>query len=505
MATTNTNDLRITNAKNFIKGLWDEKDENTYLSFGRVIPWADPMNSKINDNNPPIPKNNIQDNNKARHQIISLESVSSRRAQHLIPKLIWKAGVIYDMYRHDYSYNTVSSSGAQNLYDAKFVVVNSRNEVYACLYNGTSLTNKRGTLSRREPLVLLTGEDKNPNYQPFYTQDGYQWIYLYTLSESMIIDSTDKLIPIPPRYSGTIINGPVNTILIERAGSNYSEPPGNARYYFCRITGDGKNGIARVFVSNYGTIQRIEVVNPGQNYTYANLDFRANFVYKSVADLLNNRNGLDPGGDENLVSNCIISPRNGWGADLVRQLGGTRVGLFITSTYVDDIGFSDIYDGELSFRQILVLHNIIKSKNSSRLDATFAVQVNIASGTGYRLLEQIEQSYVVGNETKVAKGLVVGWNPTTRILRYIQDPSIHSFLDGNMWSFKGNRNIIGKISRSSSKASNLTATLDNRRFTNGYSMPEFEKMTGDILYMSNIMPIPKISQQSEEVSIIYAF
>jgi hypothetical protein len=235
------------------------------------------------------------------------------------------------------------------------------------------------------------------------------------------------------------------------------------------------------------------------------LDFRPDFVYKSLADLTKNRNGLNPKGHNDLVTNCIISPKGGWGSDLVAQLGGTRVGLFITSTYIEEIDYSDVVDSELSFRQILVLHNISTTKKTSRLEGTFAVQLVVASGPGYQLLEQIEQSYTEGNEVKVAKGLVVGWNPVTRILRYIQDPSMHSFLDGNMWAFKGNRNIIGKTTKTAARHSNFTGNLDDRVFNNGYSIPEFDKMSGDIFYLSNIAPIPKISQQSEEVSIVYAF
>ena len=88
----------------------------------------------------------------------------------MIPRLDWTSGAVYDIYRHDYSINNRSFSGASNLLNAGWIVINSANAVFACLGNN------KNTASTVEP--------QNTGNEPFYTSDGYQWLFLYSLTAS---------------------------------------------------------------------------------------------------------------------------------------------------------------------------------------------------------------------------------------------------------------------------------------------------------------------------------
>ena len=76
----------------------------------------------------------------------------------MIPKIKWESGLAYDMYRHDYRslYNR-STTNASNLFDAKFIVINQNNDVYACL------DNNEGAQSTVEPTFLHGSSNPHPH------------------------------------------------------------------------------------------------------------------------------------------------------------------------------------------------------------------------------------------------------------------------------------------------------------------------------------------------------
>ena len=85
----------------------------------------------------------------------------------------------------------------------------------------------------------------------------------------------------------------------------------------------------------------------GSGYTFASLEFVSGKVYESLVDLDLKVNGLNPEGNGDLRTTVIISPPGGWGSDIVRELGGTRVGVF---SALDYNLFKNYFDS--SFRQI---------------------------------------------------------------------------------------------------------------------------------------------------------
>ena len=94
MASVNTNDLRIQNARNLVKSIVDSR--NSYVFIGRPMPWE-------NDNDPPVPTNNIQEYYETMDQILSMQRITGDDVKFVILRSSWLSGVTYDIYRHDYS------------------------------------------------------------------------------------------------------------------------------------------------------------------------------------------------------------------------------------------------------------------------------------------------------------------------------------------------------------------------------------------------------------------
>ena len=190
MAAIITDQIRILNARNFLAGV--TSTTNSYYSF-IGLPNASDIQSNW-DNNPPSPIDNFDEENEYWETIIALKKLASGDVKLVVPKITWRSGNTYDMYRSDYSTsNTAPVSGATNLYGAQYYVMNSDYRVYICLQNGTFPETPNGSPSLDEPTFI----DLEPRAAGS-SGDGYIWKYLYTINPSDIVkfDSTNY-IPVP--------------------------------------------------------------------------------------------------------------------------------------------------------------------------------------------------------------------------------------------------------------------------------------------------------------------
>lgn len=496
MATIKTSDMRVQDATNLIR---DIQQSPHYFFIGKPTPWIDSTNALVTDSNPPTPENTVSYFNSVIPQLLSLKLISPTDVKNLINRNTWTTGTVYDMYRHDYSVRNSSASGSTNLSGATFYVVNSQNSVYVCLYNVTTPGSPGGVISTVEPL--------SRDQEAFYTADGYQWKYLYTLTNTDLTDhTTNNFIPISD-YIFTPRDGEIDTVVIGTAGTGYTNsPPGVGSvlpHYFCRVTGDGSGAVARVEVE-MGGIVRVEIVRPGQGYTYANLYFRSGFVYGSLPDLDANVNGLDALGNSDFRSTVIISPNGGWGSDLPRQLLSTKVGIF-TNLSFDTSDFIN----NIQFRQLGILNNIEYNGDFSASDQTLSAHyaMRFDPGPAYEVLEEIVQTVTDENGDPVsARGTVVGWDPTNAILRFIQDPRIHSHTDGRMHKFASGGGAVSGLSSSTSRSmSEDSSIIGGRTFVNGYSDSEYQPYSGRMIYITNKSPISRDILQIERVSLVISY
>ena len=484
MATINTNDLRIQNAKNLISSLNDGADANAYVFVGRVQPWPD-------DNAPTPPQNNFKTFYTTYDDMVALNRIQTNDSYHMIRKTKWVSGVAYDRYQYNYNIVNKSFTGASDLYDARYYVINSLNTVYVCLDN-----NNNGN---------STVEPAADTDDAFYTSDGYQWLRLYNInSNTLAVRSTNNLMPIIPTAPNVQKSGAIYTVLVDDGGLLYTRNPAGATNqisgYFAHIDGDGTGAVAKVSISNT-VITKIEVVRTGQNYTFATLDFSSGNVYQSLGDLDNGVNGLDPEGNGNFRSTVIISPPGGWGSDLPRQLGGTKVGIFST---LNTPLFVENYDCPI--RQVGILQDFeFNGTNPTSLNACFAVRLTgIATGQSYIVGETIEQEITFDGDPKKAKGTVVGWNSEFGVLRYVQGSS-NVDTDGVLYPFTGTNDVIGLSSQLNGSPFEFTGELTDMEFVNGYADPDLTQYSGLMTYLSNISPITRDPQQSERVSLVVSF
>ena len=501
MATVNLNDLRVKNAKNLLDSFNSPgNDAQAYMFIGRPIAWP------TGDNNPPTPTNNFREFYNVYDQMLSLKRVNDIDAYHMIRRNKWQSGVTYDIYRDNYSSQNKSFTGQTNLYDSTYYVINSSNYVYVCLDNNGNSSS--------------TVEPQDLNDDAFYTSDGYQWLKLYSLTEANLTDhATEDFIPIITLTDNNVISGvtgAVYTVLIDSPGANYtSNPAGFSNqlpYYYCKIKGDGRGAVARVSLT-LGRVSKIEVIRNGIDYTEGNLDFTANNVYGSLVDLDAGINALNPQGDGTFRSSVIISPPNGWGSDLPRDLGGTRVGIF---SKLLDTDFDFIED--VTFRQIGIIQDPVLNStapvNAATLSASYAIAYTNLAGAGYQIGETISQSVEVDGIIRTAKGQVVNVDTNNNVIKYIQDPNLHRDLDnGELYRFgtlasQSNTTvlIVGETSGTSSNPDTTrSGSYVDLNFNEGYAQPEINKYSGLMTYLTNQPPITRQADQSERISLIVGY
>jgi hypothetical protein len=476
MSTVYTNDLRVRNAKNLFDSVSDNND-SSYLFVGRTKPWD-------NDSVPPVPKNNLKEYNEVHDEMLSLKRILPGEVSFMIKRYNFISGTIYDNYRHDYSTDLRSFNGASNLFDAIWCVLSSNRVVYACLDNNG---NQPSTV---EPLV--------DRIEPFVTSDGYQWIKLYKLTSTEYSDKmTKNYLPVSDNEQVVENEGSLYTIIIDNPGNLFTSSPDgsdqNVRFYYTKVSGDGEDATARIEVQ-LGKVSNIQIIDFGYGYTRGEIRMEYGYVYGSYNDLLNERNSLNPIGDGSFRSTVIISPKGGWGYDLVEQLGATRVG-FMSRLEFD----KNEFNSEVSYRQVGILKSPEVTNPSLTLTSTYGIKLSDSISV-YEVDETISQ---VNDENETAYGRVVDFDPVTSVLRYIQNPADHSDENGNLNRFSGLNNVSAGSKKTT--VDPFTGTADGTEFLMGHSQPGMLKNTGEILYLNNITPVQRSKTQKEKINIIISY
>ena len=141
------------------------------------------------------------------------------------------------------------------------------------------------------------------------------------------------------------------------------------------------------------------------------------------------------------------------------------------------------------------------------------------SGTNYPINAQITQTVGVGS---TAVGYVASWNKDTGILRYYQPVGLSTLAvaGSKLLDFAG---IATSINCSDALFSGPTLivddTFDNQNkittgskiielgqtFNDGIAPPDFNRHSGEVIYIDNRAPITRSSSQKEEVKIVVEF
>ena len=393
MAAIITNKFRINNAEQFVESFSETSAETYYLFIGRAHAWASDADVQGNtitegtDAAPPTPNDDVTSEFYNYDDMLGAKIIASSDVSRVIPRRNWTTGTTYDMYEHNISSSNTANSGATNLYDSTFVVMNSSYAVYKVIEN--------------DGATASTVEPTSTSNSIFETSDGYRWKYMYSLTsaETLNFMSTDFIhVSTDSTVSAAAVDGALDTILVVAGGSSFNTSSGST-ISAIPIRGDGSGGVASVTISS-GAISAATVTTAGTGYTYA---------YIRNADIIAATNAGGAGSGANL--NVIIPPKGGHGKDAVKELGGFYV--MLNKSLVGVEGTSDIGVGN-DFRRIGLVRDPYNFGTTTVATATtrrqiFATIFSSVSGT-FTADEEINQA------STGAVGKVVEFDSTNNIL-----------------------------------------------------------------------------------------
>ena len=169
---------------------------------------------------PPLPLDNQREKISLYDELIAAKRITSAYARTVIRRYNWdlSANPKYDMWKPDYSATPGSggqigkqtATGATNISDAKFYVMNSAYEVFKCLYNGEGPGNATGQNATVEPQVGGAGWDAATGIFTEQSGAGYIWKYMYTIPTDDVLKflSSDFMpIVLPSNTSRQTVEG----------------------------------------------------------------------------------------------------------------------------------------------------------------------------------------------------------------------------------------------------------------------------------------------------------
>jgi hypothetical protein len=435
MAQIITENFRVFNATRFVEYV---VDTNTlYLFIGRPQSW---------DNEPtaPTPVNVPYQDTLYWADAVALKRIVPNDFKQVVERKNWSAGVVYSQY----------DNASSTLYGSNFYVLTQDNNVYKCI------SNNFGAASSIKP----TGTSINV----ITTSDGYQWKYLYSLSDTDLLKFlTGDFMPVNLNYdiTSTAIKGTIDNAVVVNSGNSYTT---NSNITVS-ILGDGSGAaVGSILTTGANTIDRIILSAPGSNYTYANLVIQG-------------------GGGSNATARAIVSPINGHGSDVLTELGARYVMINTRLNYAEGGGDFPVVN---DYRRIGIVKNPISNATSTMatettLDATITLNVSNVTGT-FTLDEYISgdntnsNAFIVSANANVSSGNVT--------IRYITPIELFA---GNI-IFSAGETIRGANSLAVGTISTITPA-------------EVKKNTGQILYVENRAKITRASDQAENIHIVIEF
>ena len=463
---------------------------------------------------PPAPLDNRSEKRAIYEELIAAKRITSPFARAVVPRYNWNTSLNpkFDMYRPNYSatpggggaIGKQTALGATSLSASKFYVMNSRYEVFKCLYNGeyNSNTGANATYEPTSQPVAGQGTFANGIFTEPAGTAGYIWKHMFTLSTGDVLAflSTDFM-PIAAAGDASrtavealAVDGAVNVVVTKDAGTGL---PPNATLY-AAIMGDGSGGKVRFTTDANGSITSSAIEAEGSGYTYGNVLLETNKVFTDAA--LTAAASAFAG---TAALEVVIGPEGGHGSDAEDELFAKRVMTNIRLTY--DEGSGD-FPVDNDFRRIGIIQDPFEFGTTnfaadSTLRGTYALKINGASAA-YIPDEVISQDVGSGN---TAYGTVVSWDAANGILKYYQSPDLHTS-GGKVYGFTGGNNVVGATSTAAGAIDSLqTGDLADITFASGQATPEIEPNSGEIVYIENRRQITRAADQIEDIKLVIEF
>src|SRR5210317_610717 len=494
-----TNKFRMNNAEQFQESFSEASPTVYYLGIGRAqefdtLTRPDGRTDYEGTESAPItPADSVLNEFKNYDDLLAAKKITGSNVSFVVPRRNWTSGTVYDIYRHDYeeyvtgstSTRVTSNSGATTLFDSTFYVVTDEYKVYKCLdNNGNSQSTDKPTGTTTSVIT---------------TSDDYKWKYMYTLSASEQANflSTDFMgVSTDSTVSAAAVDGALDVIKIKAGGSAYTVSGGatTGTITAIPIRGDGSGGVASVTLTS-GAITAVTVTTRGSGYTSG---------YIRNADIITATNAGGAGSGTEL--DVIIPPKDGHGFNAVEELGGFFVMLNTSLEGTESTNSGDFTTAN-DFRKITLIKDPNNASGTAASAATLrltkAIKIAASPTPGtFTVDEEINQS------TTGAVGKVVEWDSVNGILYYIQTRHNDAGIDGNgnLTDFSGANVITGQSSSATGTPdTSVSSTVNNVIFASGYSVPEIDHDSGDLLYVENRTPIQRATDQTENIKLVIEF
>jgi len=467
---------------------------------------------------PPLPLDNQREKISLYDDLIAAKRISSAYARTVIRRYNWDlvANPKFDMWKPDYSATPGSggqigkqtATGATNIADAKFYVMNSAYEVFKCLYNGEGPGNATGQNATVEPIIGGAGWDAATGLFTEQSGAGYIWKHMYTIPTDDVLKflSSDFMpIVLPSNASrqsveGLAVSGAVDVVLVEDAGSGL---PASQTLY-AGVKGDGVGGVVQFVTNGSGTITSASVVVRGSGYTYANVLLTNGNLY---SDQALTTAVATPGGAVGALE-IVMPPAGGHGSDHETELNGKRVMTNIRLTYAEGQGDFPV---DNDFRRIGIISDpynwgTTTYSTADTLSGLKSIKITGASAD-YNVDEKIVQTVSGGT----AYGTVVSWtldsgSTTDGVLKYIQTNDAHTD-QGVVRAFESTANAItGESSAASGSVdTGYAGSLLGVTFASGLAAPEIENNSGEVIYVENRRLITRAPDQIEDIKLVIEF
>ena len=500
MAAIITEKFRLHNATQFTESFSEASASVYYLFLGKSAPFSS-ATSGGSDASPPSPADSVEDTEYySWDSMLGAKKIPSTDLTRAIVRRNFSNGTTYDMYEHNVSSDNTTTSGASNIYDGTFYFLTSANRVYKVLDN-----NDGSAYSGSEP----TSESTSP-----FALGGYVLKYMYSISSSDAAKFlTTDFMPVETdsTVSAAASDGKIESLVVT-AGSGYTDGT-----YYAAVYGDGTSqgtssgAVVRITVTS-GSIASFGLTagtdttinSAGASYTYGTVNLGDDYIFSDSS--LSSSTSLGSSGTGGAID-VVISPKNGHGYDAVVELGGHYV---MTATTLSQAEGDDITTAN-DFRQVgLVVDPTTYGTSTVASDTTIrqthVVKGSSSSGT-FEVDEQISQA------STGAIGKVVEWDSDRSLLYYQQERfsgyGTNATTSGYV-AFSGANVITGATSGATLTPSTTTETVtlansNTLTLTTGYTTPELQPDSGNIIYLENRKPIQRDSDQTEDIKLIIEF
>lgn len=400
-----------------------------------------------NDSLPNTSVDSVNDENMIWKSMIGGKKITGGDISLVTKRFNWTANTVYTQY-DDKANNLLNDS-------TQFYVLTDDFNVYKCLFNNN------GANSTQKPIYTTLNNTSTES-------DGYIWKYMYTLNTN---DRrrflTDEWMPVKtlttddgsPQWGvqQAAIDGSINVILVENSGSVYT----NASNALVTVRGDGTGLTALAFLNSTSqTVSNIVVTSTGTNYTAASIS-------------------VSGSSGTNATCRAVISPIGGHGKNPIFELGASTV---MINKRIDGDEEGRLPVGS-EFRQISIIQDpYIYGTTTNFANVTFTQLTTLTvSGSGPEFVvdEIVYQGTNLLNSTFQAK--VYSWDTSNGKLKLTET-----------YGTPLSKNIIGTTSGAA-------------RFVTNITNPDLKPRSGHVLYIDNIEPVSRSTDQTENITVIIKF